>query len=159
MADEDAAKLAALGYVGSARQRPDPASLPSPRDMIGSLDEMRVVYQLATERRYAEAIPRMNVLLNRNPRLVDVRVRLAEIYLDLGRTEDAVREYKSAIGRSAVFPSEIAASLGDAYLQAGKFDDAEIAAQMAITGSPDKARRLLVHIALARNDVARAGNR
>ena len=158
VSSEDAAKLAALGYVGSARQRPDPASLPNPRDMIGSLDAMRVAFQLASEHRYDEAIRRMNALLAENPRLVEVRVRLAEMYVEMGRPADAVREYKSAIGTSAVFPSETAASLADAYFQAGMLDDAETTAQIAVKGSPDKARRLLVRIALARRDLQRASN-
>lgn len=153
---EEAAKLTALGYVGSMRQRPDPRSLPNPRDVIASLDEMRVAYQLAAERRYNEAIPKMNALLTKNPRLVDVRVRLAEIYAGMGRPDDAIREYKSAIASSGVFPSELAISLGDAYLQAGKLEDAERAAQTAIAENPDRARRLLVRVAMARHDVARA---
>ncbi len=153
---EDAARLAALGYVGSARQRPDPASLPNPVDMIGSLEEMRVAYELASEHRYGPAIQKMEALLAKNPRLVDVRVRLAEFYTEMGRPLDAVREYKAAIGSSAVFSSEIAVSLGDAFLQAGKLDDAENAARTAMEGSPDKARRMLVRIDLARGDVVAA---
>ncbi|HSP13628.1 MAG TPA: sulfatase-like hydrolase/transferase [Thermoanaerobaculia bacterium] len=156
ISSEDAAKLAALGYVGSARQRGDPKSLPNPRDVIGMLEDIRIAYQLASQQRYAEAEKAMNALLAKNPRLVDLRVRLAEMFLDMGRTDDAIREYKAAIGGSGVFPSEIAASLADAYVQAGRLDDAGSAAEAAMAGSPDKARRVEVRIALARKDVARA---
>jgi arylsulfatase A-like enzyme len=152
----DAAKLAALGYIGSARQRLDPSSLPNPRDVIGKLDDIRAAYQLASERRYAEAVPRINALLAENPRFVDLRVRLAEVYLDMGKIDEAIHQYKSAIASAGIFPSEIAASLADSYLQAGRLNEAESAAEAAMAGSPDKARRVEVRIALARKDIARA---
>ncbi|HEX9163639.1 MAG TPA: sulfatase-like hydrolase/transferase [Thermoanaerobaculia bacterium] len=152
----DAARLAALGYIGSARQRPDPGSLPNPRDVIGRLEDIRIAYQLANERRYAEAAKKMNALLAENPRLLDLRVRLAEMDLDIGRVDDAIREYKTAIGAAGVFPSEIVASLADAYLQAGRLDEAQQAADAAMKGSPDRARRIEVSIALARKDLNRA---
>jgi choline-sulfatase len=152
----DAAKLAALGYIGSAARRPDPRTLPNPRDVIGKLEDIRVAYQLAADRRYGEAITRINTLLATNPRLVDLHVRLAELYLDMGRIPDAILQYKTAIANAGVFSSEIAASLGEAYLQAGRLDDAERSAGAAMAGSPDKARRLEVRIALARGDTRRA---
>jgi choline-sulfatase len=153
---DDAAKLAALGYIGSAARRPDPRTLPNPRDVIGNLEDIRVAYQLAADRRYREAITRINTLLATNPRLIDLRVRLAELYLDMGRIPDAIEQYKMAIANAGVFPSEIAASLGEAYLQAGRLDDAERSAEAAIAESPDKAQRLEVRIALARGDIRRA---
>ncbi|HEV2718933.1 MAG TPA: sulfatase-like hydrolase/transferase, partial [Thermoanaerobaculia bacterium] len=152
----EAAKLAALGYIGSARQRPDPRSLPNPRDVIGKFEDIRAAYELAARHRYAEAEARFGALLAENPRLVDVRVRLAEMELELGRTDDAIRQYEAAIASAGVFSSEIAASLGDAYLTAGRLDDAKRAADAALNGSPDKARRLEVRIALSRRDVQRA---
>jgi choline-sulfatase len=152
----DAAKLASLGYIGSARQRPDPKSLPNPRDVIGQLEAIRIAYQLANQQRYAEAEKAIQALLAVNPRLVDLRVRLAEMDLDMGRIDDAIREYKAAIGSSAVFPSEIAASLAEAFVQAGRLDEAQSAAEAAMAGSPDKARRAEVRIAMAKKDLARA---
>jgi len=152
----DAAKLASLGYIGSARQRPDPRSLPNPRDVIGKMEDIRIAYQLADERRYAEAKRKFDELLSANPRLVDLRIRLAEMDLEMGRLDEAIAEYKTAIGTSGVLPSEIIASLGEAYLQAGRLEDAENAAEAAMDGSPDKARRLEVRIALARHDAGRA---
>ena len=152
----DAAKLAALGYIGSARRRADPSTLPNPRDVIGKLEDIRVAYQLAADHRYAEAAARINALLAANPRFVDLRIRLAEMDLEMGRVKDAIREYKTALGSTGVFSSEIVASLGEAYLQAGQLDDAQRAADAAMAGSADKSRRLQVRIALARKDYSRA---
>jgi choline-sulfatase len=153
---EQAAKLAALGYIGSVQRRPDPAALANPRDVIGKFEDLRVAYELAAEHRYAEASARINSLLSENPNFVDLRVRLAEMDLEMGSVDDAIREYKTAINSAGVFPSEIVASLGEVYLQAGRLDDAENAASAAMAGSPDKARRLQVRIALARRDLVRA---
>ncbi len=150
---ETAAKLAALGYVGSVRARPDPRALPNPVDHIGTIEEIAKAFQLASEQRYGEAISRMRSLLEKDPRLVDVWVRLAEVYAELGRLDDAIDAYKKAIGSAGVFSSEIVASLGGVYLDAGRIADAESAARAAISASPDKARALEVRVALARHDL------
>src|SRR5205807_9195725 len=51
---EQAAKLAALGYVGTAKNRSGP--LPNPRDVIGSLQRIKAAFHLADEHRDDDAV-------------------------------------------------------------------------------------------------------
>src|SRR6266487_5629061 len=77
---EEAKKLAALGYVGTPRNRSGP--LPDPRDEIGHLPEIKAAFHLADLRRDDEAIPAFRALLERNPHLQDVWSKLGEVLVD-----------------------------------------------------------------------------
>lgn len=153
---EDAAKLAALGYIGTSRDRADPRTLPNPRDVIGILGPIQVAFQAASEHRNADAIAAMRKIVASQPRLIDVWIRMAEVYRDEGRVDEAIEAYKTAIAGAGVFPSDVVTALGDVYLQTGRVAEAEQAAQAASSGSPADARTLLARVALARKDVATA---
>ncbi|HVR40058.1 MAG TPA: sulfatase-like hydrolase/transferase, partial [Thermoanaerobaculia bacterium] len=156
ISDEDAARLASLGYVGSVRNRPDPRTLPNPVDNVAVLDEIQQAFELANQQRYEEAIPRLRAIVEKNPRLVDVWLKLAEAYVDLGHAQDAIAAYRAAIGGAGVFPADVAVMLGNVYLQSDDVADAEKAAEAALSGSPDKARALLVRIAVKKKNLPEA---
>jgi len=153
---ETAAKLSALGYVGSVKPRTDGGALPNPRDEIAVIDDVRETFKLVEEGNYAEAIPKMQAIVAKNPRLVDVWIRLAEVNMDLGRTKESIDAYKQAIAAAGPLSSEIVADLGYVYLQTGRLEDAEKAAELSMAGSPDKARALQVRVAGTKGDLARA---
>ena len=153
---ETAAKLSALGYVGSVKTRSDNGPLPNPRDEIGIIDETRDAFRLADEGNVAAAMPKLQSIVARNPRLVDVWIRIAEVNLDTGHMNEAIDAYKQAIAAAGPLSSEIVADLGFVYLQTGKLDDAEKSAELAMAGSPDKARALMVRVAGTRGNLERA---
>jgi len=154
---EEAAKLAALGYVGSVRARPDAKSLPNPKDNIDVIEQIRQVSHLASEHRYDEAIAQMQSILAKNPRLIDVWIRLAEAYQDTGQAEKAIDAYKEAIAAAGPdLSSDIVASLAYLYFQIGRVKDAENAAELARRGNPDKVMPLLVRIAATTGHLAKA---
>ncbi len=138
---EDAAKLAALGYIGTAKNRTGP--LPNPRDMIGSLAEIKAAFQLADERRYDEAVPMFRRLLTRNPHLGDVWSKLGEVLVESGRYDEAIETYKTAISQSERFSPDLALGLGFAYLKAGKPREAIAHAELGLAASPREAHELL----------------
>jgi arylsulfatase A-like enzyme/tetratricopeptide (TPR) repeat protein len=146
---EVAKKLASLGYVGSARTRPDPKTLPNPRDEIGLLQEIQSAFQSGGE-------AQLKAILARNPRLVDVWKRLGEVQSENGDVNGAIESYKAAMASAGVFASDLALALGDAQLQAGRMEDATQSAQLALNGSGHAARALLARIALAKGDSASA---
>ena len=153
---EEAAKLAALGYIGTVRTRANPRSLPNPRDVIGVLDEIQLAFRAANEQQSAVAIAQMKRILQAQPRLVDVWVRLAEVYRDEGRHEEAISAYRQAIAVAGVVPADVITALGDVYLQSGNVTAAEQAGRAALSGSPRDARMLLARTALAQKDLATA---
>ena len=153
---EAASKLAALGYIGSVRTRPDPRTLPNPRDSIGILRELQTGFRLADEQRFAEAVPLLEDILKREPRMVEAWIRLGQVRSATGDADGAIAAFRRAAGVSGVFSSEIVVMIGDAEREAGRLADAEQAARAAMQGSPDAASVLLARIALARKQWAEA---
>ena len=147
---EDAKKLAALGYVGSAQSRSGP--LPNPRDMLPYLARIKAGFKLADERRFNEAVPLLEALLKENPGLFDVWDKLGEVLTETGRYDDAIRTYREAMQRAQRFSPEMALSLGDVYLRNNQPDEAERYAQLGMNGVPAGAHALLARVALARRD-------
>ncbi|HUR80714.1 MAG TPA: sulfatase-like hydrolase/transferase [Thermoanaerobaculia bacterium] len=153
---EDAKKLAALGYLGSVHASSSDAALPNPKDMLPYLDRIKNGFRLADERKFAEAVTVLRGLVKENPGLFDVWDKLGEVLVDMGQYDDAIEVYRTAMTRTQRFSPEMALSLGDAYLQAGKYDDAARYADLAMKSSPAPAHSLLARIAIERRDYATA---
>ena len=138
---EEAAKLAALGYIGTAKNRGGP--LPNPRDEISHLADIKAAFHLADERRYDEAVPALRALVQRNPRLQDVWSKLGEVLVESGRTSEAIDTYKNAIAQSEIFSPDLALGLGFAFLKAGNPQETIAHAQLAVKTNPREANELL----------------
>ena len=151
---EEAKKLAALGYVGTPRNRSGP--LPDPRDEIGHLTEIKAAFHLADERRDDEAIPAFRALLARNPHLQDVWSKLGEVLVDSGRYAEAIEAYKSAIAQSEAFSPDLALGLGFAYLKSGNAKEAIPHAEVAMTTNPREANELRARAYIEQHDFANA---
>ena len=154
---ETAAKLAALGYVGSVRATPQGQTLPNPVEHIAEVEAVRDVYLLADRGQYPEAIAGMKAILEKNPRFIDVWIRLAQTYHAVGRPADAIEAYKQAIGAAGpALSTDMLVSLGFLYLETDQLDDAWNTGEAALKGNPDRARELLVRVAGTRGDLATA---
>jgi tetratricopeptide (TPR) repeat protein len=147
---EEARNLAALGYVGTPRER-GPGPLPNPRDEIKNLPRIKAAFRLADERRLDEATAALRSLLQENPKLQDVWSKLGEVLVESGRYDEAIEAYRSAIAHAERFSPDLALGLGFAYLKHGDTGDtAEAAAhaRLALTTHPREANELLARIAL-----------
>jgi arylsulfatase A-like enzyme/Flp pilus assembly protein TadD len=153
---EDAAKLAALGYLGSVRTASADQPLPNPRDMLPYLERIKAGFKLADERRFAEAVSVLRGLLKENPGLFDAWDKLGEILVEMGQYEEAIRVYREAMSRTQRFSPEMALALGNAYLKAGQPDEAVRHAGLAMKSLPSPAHALLARAAMARRDFATA---
>jgi tetratricopeptide (TPR) repeat protein len=142
---EEAKKLAALGYVGTPRQRTGP--LPNPREQIGTLQQIKSAFQLAAERRNDEAVVALRALLKTNPSM-DVATRLGEVLLDSGRAAEAIEVYKGAMTRAERFSPDLALALAVAYARAGQPAEAEQHAELALAAQPYEAHQVLARIAI-----------
>ena len=141
---EEAAKLAALGYVGTPQQRSGP--LPNPREQIHMLREIKSAFLLASQRRNDEAIVALRGLLDANPRQIDVASRLGEVLADSGRYEEAIAVYRSAIATTGRPSPDLALALATVYFKAGQIDEAVAHADLAVTGNPLDAHELIARI-------------
>jgi arylsulfatase A-like enzyme/Tfp pilus assembly protein PilF len=147
---EEAKKLAALGYVGTPRER-GAGPLPNPRDEVENLARIKAAFRFADERRLDEAIAALRSLLQENPKLLDAWSKLGEVLVESGRYDEAIEVYRSAIAHAERFSPDLALALGFAYLKHGDIGDTAAAAdhaRLALTTHPREANELLARIAL-----------
>lgn len=153
---EDAAKLAALGYLGSVHATSGNGPLPNPRDMLPYLDRMKAAFKLADERRLSDAAAALRVLVHENPGLSDAWDKLGEVLVEMGDYDEAIRVYRDAMSRAQRFSPEMSLSLGDAYLKNGQPEEAGRYADLASKMLPAQAHSLLARVAAARRDFSMA---
>jgi tetratricopeptide (TPR) repeat protein len=144
---EEARKLAALGYVGTPRER-GPGPLPNPRDEVKNLARIKAAFRLADERRLDEAVAALRSLLQENPKLQDAWSKLGEVLVESGRYDEAIEAYRSAIAHAERFSPDLALALGFAYLEKGDTAAAATHARLALTTHPREANELLARAAL-----------
>src|SRR5436190_4411809 len=147
---EEQKKLAALGYIGTPRNRTGP--LPNPRDMIGQLARIKAAFHLADERRLDEAVPALRALLDQNPQLQDAWSKLGEVLVASGRYDEAIEAYKSALARSDRFLPDLALGLGYAYLRSGKPQEAIRHADLVMNTNPREASELTARACIEQHD-------
>ena len=144
---EDARKLAALGYVGTPRERGD-GPLPNPRDEVKNLARIKEAFRFADERRLDEATAALRSLLQENPKLLDVGSKLGEVLVESGRYDEAIEVYRSAMTQAERFSPDLALALGFAHLKNGETAPAAAHARLALATSPREANELLARVAL-----------
>ncbi len=147
---EDAAKLAALGYIGSASPADGP--LPDPKDKTGVFRDLQHAFRLYREGKDAEALAAFDRLLRDEPDMVDLLDVRAKVLFRLGRADEAIEAGKEALRRSPA-SATLAVDLAQQLLLAGRLDEAKQHAELALNGDPGRAREVLARIALFRGDL------
>jgi tetratricopeptide (TPR) repeat protein len=151
-----AARLAALGYVGNARDRSDAAPLPNPRDAMPQLEGLKQGLALAAERRLGEAASRLAAVVRDAPPNVEAWTALGQVQLDLGRFAEAAASFEQALARAGMELADVRIQLGYAQLRGRKLDEAERSAERAHAALPAQAEELRARVALARGSLEEA---
>lgn len=154
---EEAAKLAALGYISAAKPTAE-SNLPDPKERIADLEKVKDAFKLAAHHQYPTAIAELKTIVEENPRWTDAWSKLAGCYEALGDYESAASTYRRAIEVAPTLASEYALSLAGVLVKLGQFDDAAKHAELALRQNPGGAHQLLGEIALSRNDLVTAHN-
>ncbi len=153
-------RLQALGYVGAQADistQPGGA-LPDPKDKRAILERYREAVDLASERKWPQAIALLQRILHDEPEMADVWSQLAVFATRLDRFDLATDAYKHYI---ELRPQEPTAYIGAAaaLLKLRKLDEARdhasLAAEVASESdhqSKASAHEMLAKIALARHD-------
>jgi arylsulfatase A-like enzyme/Flp pilus assembly protein TadD len=147
---EEASKLAALGYIGSAA--PPEGALPDPKDKVGSSGELRRAFMLFEKGEYAEALPLLQKQVKENDRMLDVWDILSRTLEKVGRVPEAIEAAKRGL-RLSPNTTHLALLIARMSLSLGNLDDAQRHAELALTGEPALAHDVLARIALARKDL------
>ncbi len=151
---EEAAKLAALGYIGSASV-PATATLPDPKDKRQTFRDLRGAFSLFRAGKNAEALAAFQKILREDPRMTDVWDVTAKAYWRLGRQEEAIAAAKEGLKtnpRSAV----LATAVAEFALEAGRLDEAQRHAELVLSLDPPRGHEILARIFMARGDLTRA---
>ncbi|MDX1582157.1 MAG: sulfatase-like hydrolase/transferase [Thermoanaerobaculia bacterium] len=152
---EEAAKLAALGYLGSAVETSPEEDLPDPKHRIESLREVRVAFTLFGNDRFEEALGKVDEILAENERMFDMWDLRSKILGRLGRNSEAIASAKKGL---ELVPNarHLMITIASLNIELGNLDQAELHAELALESQPAQANELLARIALERGDLERA---
>jgi arylsulfatase A-like enzyme/Flp pilus assembly protein TadD len=153
---EEAAKLAALGYLGQVRSGAESGALPDPKDRIDELEQLKAASELERRGELQAAIAKYASIVATNPRFADAWLRMAGAQEKAGRLEDAIRSYRQALQVAPVLVQQIAGSLASLYLRLGQFAEAESHARLMLKAQPGAATVLLATIAIQQGKPADA---
>jgi choline-sulfatase len=150
---EEAAKLAALGYLGSAAPADGP--LPDPKDQTGTFRDIRAAFKLFRSGEYEKALEFYQRLLRDNPRMLDLWEVSSRALVNLGRKDEAVAAAKEGL-KIAPQAAHLAVIVASLSLDLGRIDDAEAHAELALKSHEVEARDILARVALNEGDIGRA---
>ncbi|MFL6293055.1 MAG: sulfatase-like hydrolase/transferase [Thermoanaerobaculia bacterium] len=148
--EETAAKLAALGYIGSSMAEHE-GPLPDPKTQRHVLSDLEQAVAANQEGRYADAAALFERLLAANPNMQDVWAFYAMSLQKLGRDEETAAAYEKALKLSGGSP-HLALATGTKLMELRRFDEAKSNAELALKAVPERAYDLLTQIALQRGD-------
>ena len=120
---EEAKKLEALGYLGSAAGNSS-GPLPDPKDAISQIALLKEAGQLDRAGKSDEAIAGYRRVIAMNPRLTDAWTLLAQHYERTGRYEESLETYKHCIEVAPSVAGELALSIANVDLMLNRFDEA-----------------------------------
>lgn len=152
---EEAAKLAALGYVGSTVSTSGNEQLADPKTTIDVFRQIRVAFTMYRDNRENEALALTTKLLTDNPRILDLWDIKSKILVKLGRTGDAIEAAKEGLKQQ---PNAVAlmSAVANLSIVTGKLDQAQQHAELMLKIEPGQAHEIMARIAAQRGDFARA---
>jgi arylsulfatase A-like enzyme/predicted negative regulator of RcsB-dependent stress response len=155
IAPEEAAKLAALGYIGSGASTANADSLPDPKDEKQTFRDLRNAFAKYRAGQDAEALSAFQKILRDHPAMTDVWDVTAKTYARMGRRDEAIAAAKEGLKtnpRSSVLAIEVA----ELALETGHLEDAQQHAELVLSQDAPRAHEILARVAMARGDLALA---
>ncbi len=152
---EEAAKLAALGYLGSTVQTKPGETLPDPKDNIHLATSSNEAFAKYHQRQYAEALVVIERLLAENPRILDLWDLKSKTLARMGRLEEAVTAAKEGL-RLSPNATHLAIDVATLQIDLANYDDAEKHAELALATDPAQAHDLIARVWIARKNTDRA---
>lgn len=152
---EEAAKLAALGYLGSTVKTEPGEELPDPKDKIDDFREIKVVFTLFHNEKNEKALEKIDALLAENSRMMDLWDLRAKILNRLGRNREAIESAKEGL-KLVPNAHHLMLMLANLYLELENPDEAEAHAELAVKSDPAQANEILARVAIKRGKLDQA---
>ncbi|HVR44936.1 MAG TPA: sulfatase-like hydrolase/transferase [Thermoanaerobaculia bacterium] len=152
---EEAAQLAALGYLGSTVTTAPGEELADPKDKLATFREIRAAFGAHRAKRQEEALEAVERLLGENSRMLDLWDLKSKALHRLGRLDEAIAAAREGI-RLAPNADHLILSVANMAMEKEDLELAEQHARLVLERDPAKARDVLARIWLARGDLDRA---
>ena len=152
---EEAAKLAALGYLGAGAQIAAGEVLPDPKDSIGAFADVRRAFTLARRGENEQALALTEKLLAGNPRMLDLWDLKARLLGVQRRQREGIEAAKEGL-RLAPTATHLALLVATLALEIEELEEAEQHAELAMRMEPARAHDLLARVWIARGNLDRA---
>lgn len=152
---EQVKRLAALGYISATTSDWAAKDLPDPKDRVEAVDQLKEGFGELQANRFAEAAKTFKSLVERNPRMTDVWLMLAQAYLKLGRDQEAFKALQEAAHLLPGNP-QVLSALSEYYLETGRYKEAREHASLAGGAGASNSHLMLARIALAQGDLVTA---
>lgn len=151
---EEAAKLAALGYLGST-VKADEENLPDPKDKIDAFTEVRMAFGLYRKREYQRVLQVVDALLAENRLMLDLWDLRSKALHGLGRTEEAITAAQEGL-KISPNAGHLAISIANYQIELKRLDEAQKHAELVLKSEPGQAHEILARIHVARGDFTSA---
>ena len=152
---EEAAKLAALGYVGSTAVTKPGQVLPDPKASMGTYHDIRQAFTWYRNGKEEDALRLTSQLLLSNAQMGDLWDLKFKILDRMGRKKEAIDAAKEGL-RNVPTEAALLLDVAKGSMDIGDLDTAQQHAELAIPTLPSKAHEMLAHIYARRGDVNRA---
>jgi arylsulfatase A-like enzyme/tetratricopeptide (TPR) repeat protein len=152
---EEAAKLAALGYVGSTVNTHSGQELPDPKTRLGAFMNIRLAYTYFRNKQMPEALKLTDQLLADNAQIVDLWDLRSKIVWAMGDKHGALESAKEGLRRN---PDAIALlfDVANLSLANGDLEGAQKHAEIAVKIEPGQAHEILSRMWVERQNPERA---
>ena len=152
---EEAAKLAALGYVGSTVATKPGQVLPDPKTTTETYRQIRTAFTWYGNDKEEDALRLTNQLLASNSQMTDLWDLKFKILEKMGREREAVEAAKEGL-RNVSTQTELLLDVATGAIQIGDLDTAQKHAEIVVKTQPAKAHEILARVFAARGDRERA---
>jgi arylsulfatase A-like enzyme/Flp pilus assembly protein TadD len=144
--------LAALGYVGNVADSDGP--LLDPKSQLYVVERLKSAFEHYAVGEYEEAAADFRQVVTDHPRLVDAWEQLGHSLTAIGRYEEALEAFQTALRLSHGAP-HIAGAVAAVLLRLGRLDEARAHAELAVEGH-EQSRDVLAQIAVRSGDLEAA---
>lgn len=152
---DEAAKLAALGYIGSTVATSNDEDLPDPKTTIDVFYQIRVAFTHFRDEELEECLAICNKLLQENERILDLWDLKSKTLAKLGRPEEAIAAAKEGLKRQPTSVPLLSA-VANLSILTGDLVQAEQHADLMMKGEPGQAHEILARVYAERKEYDRA---
>lgn len=152
---DEAAKLAALGYIGSTVATSEGDDLADPKTTIDVFQQIRVAFTYFKDENLPACLALTTKLLEDNHRILDLWDLKSKTLAKLGRTNEAIEAAKQGLRRQSNAVSLVAA-VANLSIITGNLEEAQLHAELLEKTEPGQAHELMARILAEKKDYAGA---